>query len=210
MFEHFNIFSLEVSFPPVSLVIFSVVFQHSNNISLELVLFIPIALSLLLLFSEFKHFKNMLLTLFSVIPIFCGLSPIIFEHFSNTSLLFFISFIEDDGLLTLSAIIGKLIKIKGKIDTFGIRVGYRIGSTKNKPKIKEVRTATYTYQDMHEKDRINITDNLIEESSKISTVRNNDLKDIKKVEDKITKENNDVISEKDAIDIIDNLTYNRL
>ena len=69
---------------------------------------------------------------------------------------------------------------------------------------------------MHEKDRINITDNLIEESSKISTVRNNDLKDIKKVEDeikaedKITKENNDVISEKDAIDIIDNLTFNRL
>ena len=108
------------------------------------------------------------------------------------------------------------IKIKGKIDTFGIRAGYRIGSTKNKPKIKEVRTATYTYQDMHEKDRINITDNLIEESSKISTVRNNDLKDIKKVEDeikaedKITKENNDVISEKDAIDIIDNLTFNRL
>ena len=42
------------------------------------------------------------------------------------------------------------------------------------------------------------------------------LKDIKKIEDeikaedKITKENNDVISEKDAIDIIDNLTYNRL
>ena len=108
------------------------------------------------------------------------------------------------------------IKIKGKIDTFGIRVGYRIGSTKNKPKIKEVRTATYTYQDMHEKDRINITDNLIEESSKISTIRNNDLKDIKKVEDeikaedKITKENNAVISEKDAIDIIDNLTFNRL
>ena len=102
------------------------------------------------------------------------------------------------------------IKIKGKIDTFGIRVGYRIGSTKNKPKIKEVRTATYTYQDMHEKDRINITDNLIEESSKISTVRNNDLKDIKKVEDKITKENDEVISEKDAIDIIDNLTFNRL
>jgi len=102
------------------------------------------------------------------------------------------------------------IKIKGKIDTFGIRVGYRIGSTKNKPKIKEVRTAAYTYQDMHEKDRINITDNLIEESSKISTVRNNDLKDIKKVEDKITKENDEVISEKDAIDIIDNLTLNRL
>ena len=63
---------------------------------------------------------------------------------------------------------------------------------------------------MHEKDRINITDNLIEESSKISTVRNNDLKDIKKVEDKITKENDEVISEKDAIDIIDNLTFNRL
>ena len=102
------------------------------------------------------------------------------------------------------------IKIKGKIDTFGIRVGYRIGSTKNKPKIKEVRTAAYTYQDMHEKDRINITDNLIEESSKISTVRNNDLKDIKRVEDKITKENDEVISEKDAIDIIDNLTFNRL
>ena len=55
-----------------------------------------------------------------------------------------------------------------------------------------------------------------EESTKISTVRNNDLKDIKKIEDeikaedKITKENNDVISEKDSIDIIDNLTYNRL
>ena len=108
------------------------------------------------------------------------------------------------------------IKIKGKIDTFGIRVGYRIGSTKNKPKIKEVRTAAYAYQDIHEKDRINIADNLSEESSKISAIKNDDLKDIKKIEDeikaedKITKENNDVISEKDAIDIIDNLTYNRL
>jgi len=108
------------------------------------------------------------------------------------------------------------IKSKGKVDTFGIRVGYRIGSTKNKPKIKEVRTAAYAYQDIHEKDRINIADNLSEESTKISTVRNNDLKDIKKIEDeikaedKITKENNDVISEKDSIDIIDNLTYNRL
>ena len=51
---------------------------------------------------------------------------------------------------------------------------------------------------------------MIEESRNISTVRNNDLKDIKKVEDKITKENDEVISEKDAIDIIDNLTFNRL
>ena len=108
------------------------------------------------------------------------------------------------------------IKSKGKVDTFGIRVGYRIGSTKNKPKIKEVRTAAYAYQDIHEKDRINIVDNLSEESSKISAIKNDDLKDIKKIEDeikaedKITKENNDVISEKDAIDIIDNLTYNRL
>ena len=55
-----------------------------------------------------------------------------------------------------------------------------------------------------------------EESGKISAIKNDDLKDIKKIEDeikaedKITKENNDVISEKDAIDIIDNLTYNRL
>ena len=108
------------------------------------------------------------------------------------------------------------IKSKGKVDTFGIRVGYRIGSTKNKPKIKEVRTAAYVYQDIHEKDRINIADNLSEESGKISAIKNDDLKDIKKIEDeiktedKITKENNDVISEKDAIDIIDNLTYNRL
>jgi len=108
------------------------------------------------------------------------------------------------------------IKSKGKVDTFGIRVGYRIGSTKNKPKIKEVRTAAYAYQDTHEKDRINIADNLSEESGKISAIKNDDLKDIKKIEDeikaedKITKENNDVISKKDAIDIIDNLTYNRL
>ena len=55
-----------------------------------------------------------------------------------------------------------------------------------------------------------------EESGKISAIKNDDLKDIKKIEDeikaedKITKENNDVISEKDSIDIINNLTYNRL
>ena len=137
MFEHFNIFSPELSFPPVSPVIFSFVFEHSSNISLELILFISGILTLL--FSEFKHFKNMLLTLFSVIPIFCGLSPIIFEHFSNTSLLFFISFIEDDGLLTLSAIIGKLIKIKNNSQIINLLIFFllsRFGICKSQKSLK--------------------------------------------------------------------------
>ena len=152
------------------------------------------------------------------------------------------------------------VKTKGKIDTFGIRVGYRIGSIKNKPKIKEVRTAAYgyndipeedridiagnlnktnkkistlkkntaknkkyiedeirearavayTYYDIPEEDRIDIAANLKENSNKVSTLRTNAVKNNRYSEDEIKKDNNKTISEKDAIDIINNLNFDRL
>jgi len=65
------------------------------------------------------------------------------------------------------------IKTKGKIDTFGIRAGYRIGSIKNKPKIKEVKTAGYAYNDIPEEDRIDIINNLRDKSNEVLTSRKN-------------------------------------
>ena len=143
------------------------------------------------------------------------------------------------------------IKVKSKIDTFGIRLGYRLGSIKNKPKIKEVKTAAYTYNSVPEEDRINIADNLKGKNDSILTSRssaaknkkhfedeiikedkattysydipeedridiisnlkgNNNVKNVKYSEDKIKGESNKTISEKDAIDMISNLTLNRL
>ena len=143
------------------------------------------------------------------------------------------------------------IKVKSKIDTFGIRLGYRLGSIKNKPKIKEVKTAAYTYNSVPEEDRINIADNSKGKNDSILTSRssaaknkkhfedeiikedkattysydipeedridvisnlkgNNNVKNVKYSEDKIKGESNKTISEKDAIDMISNLTLNRL
>ena len=102
------------------------------------------------------------------------------------------------------------IKSKGKIDTFGIRAGYRIGSIKNKPKIKEVKTAGYTYNDIPEEDRIDIATNLKEKNNNTSTFRNSTKKIKEYFEDEIIKEKNRSISEEDAIDIISNLNFNRL
>ena len=143
------------------------------------------------------------------------------------------------------------IKVKSKIDTFGIRLGYRLGSIKNKPKIKEVKTAAYAYNSVPEEDRINIAGNLkgkndsilnsrssteknkkhfedeiikedkattysydIPEEDRIDVISNlkgnNNVKNVKYSEDKIKGESNKTISEKDAIDMISNLTLNRL
>ena len=153
------------------------------------------------------------------------------------------------------------IKTKGKIDTFGIRVGYRIGSIKNKPKIKEVKTAGYAYNDIPEEDRIDIINNLRDKSNEVLTSRKNPIKRQKSLEnelkqarvagyntyndipeedridiagnlkgksntvstlkkgtvkrekyfeDEIKKENAKNVSEEDSIDIINNLSFNRL
>ena len=101
------------------------------------------------------------------------------------------------------------IKTKGKIDTFGIRVGYRIGSIKNKPKIKEVKTAAYTYN-IPEEDRIDIAGNLKEKSNTDSTLKKGTVKREKYFEDEMKKENTKTVSEEDSIDIINNLSFNRL
>ena len=108
--EHFNIFSSEFSFFTISSDVFSLVFKHSSNISLELILFVVTVFSLL--FSKFKHFKNILLPLFSVISVPCALSPTVFKHFNNISLSDFTSFTEEGMLPIFSAIIEKLKKIR--------------------------------------------------------------------------------------------------
>ena len=154
------------------------------------------------------------------------------------------------------------IKTKSKIDTFGIRVGYRIGSIKNKPKIKEVKTAAYaynipeedriniagnlknksnevltfkrssakklisleneikearaaghnTYNDIPEEDRIDISGNLKGKSNTntVSTLKKGTVKREKYFEDEVKKENIKNVSEEDSIDIINNLSFNRL
>ena len=105
------------------------------------------------------------------------------------------------------------IKVKSKIDTFGIRLGYRLGSIKNKPKIKEVKTAAYTYNSMPEEDRINIADNLKGKNDSILTSRSSAAKNKKHFEDEIIKEDKATtysydIPEEDRIDIISNLKGN--
>ena len=82
------------------------------------------------------------------------------------------------------------IKVKSKIDTFGIRLGYRLGSIKNKPKIKEVKTAAYTYNSVPEEDRINIADNLKGKNDSILTSRSSAAKNKKHFEDEIRQSNN--------------------
>ena len=105
------------------------------------------------------------------------------------------------------------IKVKSKIDTFGIRLGYRLGSIKNKPKIKEVKTAAYTYNSVPEEDRINIADNLKGKNDSILTSRSSAAKNKKHFEDEIIKEGKATtysydIPEEDRIDIISNLKGN--
>ena len=105
------------------------------------------------------------------------------------------------------------IKVKSKIDTFGIRLGYRLGSIKNKPKIKEVKTAAYTYNSVPEEDRINIADNLKGKNDSILTSRSSAAKNKKHFEDEIIKEDKATtysydIPEEDRIDIISNLKGN--
>ena len=105
------------------------------------------------------------------------------------------------------------IKVKSKIDTFGIRLGYRLGSIKNKPKIKEVKTAAYTYNSVSEEDRINIADNLKGKNDSILTSRSSAAKNKKHFEDEIIKEDKATtysydIPEEDRIDIISNLKGN--
>ena len=105
------------------------------------------------------------------------------------------------------------IKVKSKIDTFGIRLGYRLGSIKNKPKIKEVKTAAYTYNSVPEEDRINIADNLKGKNDSILTSRSSTAKNKKHFEDEIIKEDKATtysydIPEEDRIDIISNLKGN--
>ena len=105
------------------------------------------------------------------------------------------------------------IKVKSKIDTFGIRLGYRLGSIKNKPKIKEVKTAAYTYNSVPEEDRINIADNLKGKNDSILTSRSSAEKNKKHFEDEIIKEDKATtysydIPEEDRIDIISNLKGN--
>ena len=105
------------------------------------------------------------------------------------------------------------IKVKSKIDAFGIRLGYRLGSIKNKPKIKEVKTAAYTYNSVPEEDRINIADNLKGKNDSILTSRSSAAKNKKHFEDEIIKEDKATtysydIPEEDRIDIISNLKGN--
>ena len=105
------------------------------------------------------------------------------------------------------------IKVKSKIDTFGIRLGYRLGSIKNKPKIKEVKTAAYTYNSVPEEDRINIAGNLKGKNDSILNSRSSTEKNKKHFEDEIIKEDKATtysydIPEEDRIDIISNLKGN--
>ena len=105
------------------------------------------------------------------------------------------------------------IKVKSKIDTFGIRLGYRLGSIKNKPKIKEVKTAAYAYNSVPEEDRINIAGNLKGKNDSILTSRSSAAKNKKHFEDEIIKEDKATtysydIPEEDRIDIISNLKGN--
>ena len=62
-----------------------------------------------------------------------------------------------------------------------------------------------TYNDIPEEDRIDIAGNL---KGKINTVST--LKKEKYFEDEIKKENAKNVSEEDSIDIINNLSFNRL
>lgn len=105
------------------------------------------------------------------------------------------------------------IKVKSKIDTFGIRLGYRLGSIKNKPKIKEVKTAAYAYNSVPEEDRINIAGNLKGKNDSILNSRSSTEKNKKHFEDEIIKEDKATtysydIPEEDRIDIISNLKGN--
>ena len=77
--------------------------------------------------------------------------------------------------------------------------------------IKEARVANYyTYNDIPEEDRIDIAGNLKGKSNTVSTLKKGTIKREKYFEDEIKKENAKTVSKEDSIDIINNLSFNRL
>ena len=79
--------------------------------------------------------------------------------------------------------------------------------------IKEVRVADHNnYNDIPEEDRIDISDNLKGRSNTntVSTLKKGTVKREKYFEDEVKKENTKTVSEEDSIDIINNLSFNRL
>ena len=77
--------------------------------------------------------------------------------------------------------------------------------------IKEARVAGYyTYNDIPEEDRIDIAGNLKGKSNTVSTLKKGTIKREKYFEDEIKKENAKTVSKEDSIDIINNLSFNRL
>ena len=77
--------------------------------------------------------------------------------------------------------------------------------------IKQARVAGYnTYNDIPEEDRIDIAGNLKGKSNTVSTLKKGTVKREKYFEDEIKKENAKNVSEEDSIDIINNLSFNRL
>ena len=79
--------------------------------------------------------------------------------------------------------------------------------------IKQARVAGYnTYNDIPEEDRIDISGNLKGKSNTntVSTLKKGTVKREKYFEDEVKKENIKNVSEEDSIDIINNLSFNRL
>ena len=77
--------------------------------------------------------------------------------------------------------------------------------------IKEVRVAGHNnYNDIPEEDRIDISSNLKGKSNTVSTLKKGTVKREKYFEDEVKKENIKNVSEEDSIDIINNLSFNRL
>ena len=68
----------------------------------------------------------------------------------------------------------------------------------------------HTYNDIPEEDRIDIVNNLNQKNNKVSTSKNNIVKNRKYSDDEIKKESGKIISEVDTIDIINNLKFNKL
>ena len=64
--------------------------------------------------------------------------------------------------------------------------------------------------DIPEEDRIDIAGNLKGKSNTVSTLKKGTVKREKYFEDEIKKENIKNVSEEDSIDIINNLSFNRL
>ena len=79
--------------------------------------------------------------------------------------------------------------------------------------IKEARAAGHnTYNNIPEEDRIDISGNLKGKSNTntVVTLKKDTVKREKYFEDEVKKENIKNVSEEDSIDIINNLSFNRL